>query len=441
MTAHDGIAIRVQHVSKQFRLGARHNEFPTLRESLTAGAARAARRIASFGRSGDSSTSELDIIHALGDVSFDVRQGETLGIIGANGAGKSTLLKVLARVTEPTSGRAEVHGRLGSLLEVGTGFHQELTGRENIFLNGAILGMKRAEIRQRFDEIVAFSEVERFIDTAVKFYSSGMYLRLAFAVAAHLEPEILLVDEVLAVGDAAFQQKCMGKMGDVARQGRTILFVSHNMIAMEGLCDRLIWMKDGRIAEDGPTTEVVTNYLRTFATSLTEQRWSDSAEAPGNEHVRMHAARVRPRDGAAGDVISVATPLALEFEYWRADSDARLVPSLHVFNDQGIVVFNVGPTELKPWHERTDGPRLIRDVCHVPGNLLNDGVHRVAFCLSKGHDLVYWLDDALVFDVRDTVTMRDAWYGKWDGVIRPALDWQTEILGDAASSRPGGRQS
>jgi lipopolysaccharide transport system ATP-binding protein len=337
---------------------------------------------------------------------------------------------VLARVTEPTAGRAEVHGRLGSLLEVGTGFHQELTGRENIFLNGAILGMTRAEIRERFDEIVAFSEVERFIDTAVKFYSSGMYLRLAFAVAAHLEPEILLVDEVLAVGDAAFQQKCMGKMGDVARQGRTILFVSHNMIAMEGLCDRLIWMRDGRIAEDGPTTEVVTNYLRTFATSLTEQRWSEEPDAPGNEHLRMHSARVRPRDGVAGDVISIATPLVLEFEYWRSDPNARLVPSLHVFNDQGIVVFNVQPIELEPWQQRVDGPSLIRDVCHVPGNLLNDGVHRVAFCLSKGHDLVFWLDDALIFDVRDTVTMRDAWYGKWDGVVRPALEWHTETLGD-----------
>ena len=218
MTAPDSIAIRVQHVSKQFRLGARLNKYPTLREALTSGVARVARRLTS-----NDSSDERRILHALEDISFDVRTGETLGIIGANGAGKSTLLKVLAQVVEPTAGRVELRGRLGSLLEVGTGFHQELTGRENIFLNGAILGMRRNEILQKFDEIVAFAEVERFIDTPVKFYSSGMYLRLAFAVAAHLEPEILLVDEVLAVGDAAFQQKCYQQFEQLKREGRTIV--------------------------------------------------------------------------------------------------------------------------------------------------------------------------------------------------------------------------
>jgi lipopolysaccharide transport system ATP-binding protein len=428
MRALGGVAIRAEHVSKQFRLGRQRNQFPTLRESLTAGVARLARGVTSLGRRRDAAA-DTTLLQALDDVSFEVREGETLGIIGANGAGKSTLLKVLAQVTEPTSGRAEVHGRLGSLLEVGTGFHHELTGRENVFLNGAILGMRRAEIRQRFDEIVAFAEVERFIDTPVKFYSSGMYLRLAFAVAAHLEPEILLVDEVLAVGDAAFQQKCMGKMDDVARQGRTVLFVSHNMTAMEGLCERLIWMRDGRIAEDGPTREVVSDYLRTYLTTRTETTWPDARSAPGNELVRMHAARVRPLDGRPGSEISVETPFVLEFEYAPHRADAGLVPSLHLYNDEGVVVFNVGPTEPSRWRERADGAALVRDVCHVPGHLLNDGVHRVAFCLSKGNEVVLLVDDVLTFDVRDSVALRDEWYGKWAGVVRPLLEWETESLG------------
>ena len=428
MTAPDSIAIRVQHVSKQFRLGARLNKYPTLREALTSGAARVARRLTSR-----DSSDERRILHALEDISFDVRTGETLGIIGANGAGKSTLLKVLAQVVEPTAGRVELRGRLGSLLEVGTGFHQELTGRENIFLNGAILGMRRNEILQKFDEIVAFSEVERFIDTPVKFYSSGMYLRLAFAVAAHLEPEILLVDEVLAVGDAAFQQKCMGKMSDVARHGRTILFVSHNMIAMEAMCDRVIWLREGRIVEDGPSRAVVAGYLRSVSTTQSAREWSDPATAPGNEHVRMHAVRVRPEAGKAGDAISVDTAFAIEFEYWRTDANARLVPSLHLFNQQGVTVFNVQPVELSPWRERPDGPTLIRDVCHVPANFLNDGLHRVAFALVEGHETVFWMEEAVAFEVHDNLEIRDSWYGKWEGAVRPHLDWHTETAADGGS--------
>jgi lipopolysaccharide transport system ATP-binding protein len=428
MRAHGAIAIRAEHLAKQFRLGKQRNRFPTLRQALASGAVHLARRATALGRRGDPGSPDPTLLHALQDVSFEVQQGETLGIIGANGAGKSTLLKVLAQVTEPTSGRAEVRGRLGSLLEVGTGFHHELTGRENVFLNGAILGMSRNEIRTRFDEIVAFAEVERFIDTPVKYYSSGMYLRLAFAVAAHLEPEILLVDEVLAVGDVAFQQKCMGKMDEVAREGRTVLFVSHNMTAMEGLCERLIWMRDGRIARDGPTREVIADYLRTYTTAKVSAEWPDREAAPGNEQVRLHAARVRPRDGQPGDAISVETPFVLEFEYWPTDPRAGLVPSLHLFNEQGAVVFNTGPDRRERWRERADESELVRDVCHVPDNLLNDGMHRVTFCLSRGNELVLWLDDVLVFDVRDTLTFRDSWYGKWPGVVRPTLEWETESL-------------
>lgn len=246
-----GLAIRAEGLGKRYLLG-EHHSFGSLRESLIT-------RLRSLGRK--KRDPESSTIWALRDVSFDVAQGEAIGIIGRNGAGKSTLLKVLSRITEPTTGRAEIRGRVGSLLEVGTGFHPELTGRENIFLNGAILGMRRFEIRQRFDQIVSFAEVEKFIDTPVKRYSSGMYLRLAFAVAAHLDPEILLVDEVLAVGDSVFQKKCLGKMGEVARQGRTVVFVSHNLSAISTLCQRALWIDQGRVREDGRSETVVTDYL------------------------------------------------------------------------------------------------------------------------------------------------------------------------------------
>ncbi|RME47458.1 MAG: ABC transporter ATP-binding protein, partial [Chloroflexi bacterium] len=247
------IAIRVEHLSKRYRIGQLHRPHDTLRDSIADFGLRIADWLSRRAnpKSKIQNSKSDDTIWALRDVSFEVKRGEVVGIIGRNGAGKSTLLKILSRITEPTSGRAEIHGRVGSLLEVGTGFHPELTGRENIYLNGAILGMRKREIDRKFDEIVAFAEIEKFIDTPVKRYSSGMYVRLAFAVAAHLEPEILLVDEVLAVGDAAFQKKCLGKMGDVAKEGRTVLFVSHNMAAITSLCQRAIWLEEGKIKEDG----------------------------------------------------------------------------------------------------------------------------------------------------------------------------------------------
>ena len=266
------IAIRVENLSKRYKIGVRRDD--TLRDAI----------VNVFKRSNVKTLERSnvdDTIWALRDVSFEVKRGEVVGIIGRNGAGKSTLLKILSRITEPTSGRAIINGRVGSLLEVGTGFHPELTGRENIYLNGAILGMTRAEIDRKFDEIVAFSEIEKFLETPVKRYSSGMYVRLAFAVAAHLEPEILLVDEVLAVGDAAFQKKCLGKMGDVAKEGRTVLFVSHNLIALRSLCPRAIWLERGKISDEGPSSDVVANYLKLQDTDIYEQKWNDMVSAPG----------------------------------------------------------------------------------------------------------------------------------------------------------------
>jgi len=241
------VAIRANGISKRYRLG-RRERYGSLRESLT--------RFVS-NPFGGSKASQAEEIWALKDVAFEIPERQAVGLIGRNGAGKSTLLKILSRITEPSAGEAIIHGRVGSLLEVGTGFHPELSGRDNIFLNGALLGMKRQEIRRKFDEIVAFAEIEKFLDTPVKHYSSGMYMRLAFAVAAHLEPEILLVDEVLAVGDAAFQRKCLGKMEDVAHSGRTVVFVSHNMGAVNSLCSRAIWVDKGQVREEGPAQQIV----------------------------------------------------------------------------------------------------------------------------------------------------------------------------------------
>ena len=288
--------IRVENLSKQYRIGRRQPD-RTLRETMSEMASAPFRRLGSVlrplnGRNGN----DDDTIWALKDVSFEVMPGEVVGIIGRNGAGKSTLLKILSRITDPTSGGVDLHGRVGSLLEVGTGFHPELTGRENIYLNGAILGMRRAEIERKFDEIVAFAEIERFLDTPVKHYSSGMYVRLAFAVAAHLEPEILLVDEVLAVGDAAFQSKCLGKMGDVAKEGRTVLFVSHNMLAVVSLCTRVIFLETGGAFADGGASEVVEQYLRNLE-SISTLPLDSREDRKGDRSLRFLGVDLRDKNG------------------------------------------------------------------------------------------------------------------------------------------------
>src|SRR6266516_3718458 len=280
--------IKSERLSKEYRIGGSKAPCSTAREALMNTISSPFRALR---RAGNDATST---IWALKDVSFEVRPGEVVGIIGRNGAGKSTLLKILSRITEPTTGKIELYGRVGSLLEVGTGFHAELSGRENIFLNGSILGMKRSEIARQFDEIVAFAEIEKFIDTPVKYYSSGMYVRLAFAVAAHLQQEILIVDEVLAVGDAAFRKKCMGKMSEVARDGRTVIFVSHNMAAVQSLCSRVMWLDQGRVVREGAPAAVIREYLKSVVTTMHQRQWDDPATAPGNEKVRLRRAAVRP---------------------------------------------------------------------------------------------------------------------------------------------------
>ena len=432
------LALRVNEIGKRYRLGARAQRYPTLRDVLARSASALARASASVFRGGGEREADPDWFWALRDVTFSVAEGETVAVIGGNGAGKSTLLKILSRITAPTTGRAEVRGVVGSLLEVGTGFHPELTGRENILLNGAILGMRRQEIDRRFDAIVDFAEVERFIDTPVKHFSSGMYLRLAFAVAAHLEPDILIIDEVLAVGDAAFQKKCLGKMGDVARTGRTVLFVSHNMTAVQSLCTRGIWLREGGMVMDDAVGQVVSAYLQSTASNTTERVWTDPAAAPGNDEVRLRRVAVRPSDGADGP-ITTETPLRLEFEYWNLQPGARLNLSLHVYTEQGIVAFNTMPTAEMLWRGG-DLPRgVFRDVCHVPANLLNDGVHWIELLvLHDNSRIILRQPDALVFEVHDSAERLGAWYGDWAGAVRPLLRWTSELVEELPADREAG---
>ena len=311
MPTSSDLAISVRSLSKLYAIGEKRQGYRTLRESLSS---LFSRRASKNGHAGDGAAPKT--FWALRDVSFDVRRGEIVGIIGRNGAGKSTLLKILSRITDPTSGEVEISGRAGSLLEVGTGFHPELTGRENIFLNGAILGMKRAEITARFDEIVSFAGTEQFLDTPVKHYSSGMYMRLAFAIAAHLEPEILIVDEVLAVGDAEFQKKCLGKMGDFSHSGRTVLFVSHNMAAVNSLCKRCILLESGSIVTDGPTEKVTGLYHAQFAEAVWGQSDLRAAPRTGNGEARFTSMTVQP-------VAPDSSPL--DAAYTGCDLDIKLI--------------------------------------------------------------------------------------------------------------------
>lgn len=410
-------AIRVENLSKRYRIGTRQAGYATIRETVADLAAAPFRRLRRLGQP----TPREELIWALKDVSFEVKHGEVLGIIGRNGAGKTTLLKVLSRITEPTEGEAEMHGRVGSLLEVGTGFHPELTGRENIYLSGAILGMKRTEIDKKFDEIVQFAEIEKFLDTPAKRYSSGMYVRLAFAVAAHLEPEILLVDEVLAVGDAEFQKKCLGKIGDVAKEGRTVLFVSHNMVAVRGLCNASLRLAEGRIADRGEPDAVISRYLETAAMPVLEQRWDDPLGAPGNDSVRLHRARLSPGDDSPRHELAVNSTLELEFEVWNLSSSDLLNVSVNLFTLEGILVANT----FSPPAPAPEG--LVRFVACIPANVLNDRSYSIELMVVKRGSIVYAHPNLLVFEVHDA-EREAAYYGRWAGVVRPKVRWRTELL-------------
>jgi lipopolysaccharide transport system ATP-binding protein len=411
-------AIEAQGLSKRYRLGELQAAYGTLRESLSHAAKRLTQREHRHHHSE---------IWALEDVSFHVEEGEVLGVIGRNGAGKSTLLKVLTRITTPTAGRAEIRGRVGSLLEVGTGFHPELTGRENVYLNGAILGMKRREIQKKLPEIVEFAGVETFLDTPVKRYSSGMYVRLAFSVAAHLEPEILLVDEVLAVGDAEFQARSLGRMEDFGSSGRTVLFVSHNMQSIAQLCDRAILLDGGHVVRDGPSEEVVAQYLQTVAGTGSSREWPDLDTAPGDELVRLRSVRIVGPDGSTADYVDVRRPVGVELRFTVIGDGPAVVPKIKVATGRHIA-FNAMDVDPR-WHEPSP-PGDYLATAWIPGNYLNEGLISVdAAVISinspklRHHASVHEAVSFHVQDYGEGDSARGTFTGQWRGVVRPLLEW------------------
>jgi lipopolysaccharide transport system ATP-binding protein len=413
------LAIEVEGLSKKYRLGEMQAAYGTLRESLSHAGKRLARQEA---RPHDRE------IWALRDVSFDVEEGSVLGVIGRNGAGKSTLLKILTRIVSPTAGEARIRGRVGSLLEVGTGFHSELTGRENIYLNGAILGMKRREIDQRFDAMVEFSGVEKFIDTPVKRYSSGMYVRLAFSVAAHLEPEIMLVDEVLSVGDAEFQRRCLGRMEELGTAGRTVVFVSHMLSSIAQLCDRAIQINGGTIVQDGPPAEVIANYLHQTHSAGIERAWETEESAPGDDLVRIMAVRVLLHDGMPPGIVDVRRPIGIETVFRVLRHGKPVFPKIKVLDRESTIAFNAMDTD-KRWHEPTRPGEYVA-TAWIPGNLLNEGavsaevaVCSIDFPKLEHHASVYEAVSFEVLDPGDGDTARGTFGGQWKGVVRPLLEW------------------
>ena len=427
------VAIHVEGLSKRYRIGANQQAYRTLREKLNETALapfRAARHLLTRNGNGNSTSairnSKSNMIWALKNVSFEIKRGEVLGIIGRNGAGKSTLLKILSRITEPTEGYADINGRVGSLLEVGTGFQPELTGRENIFLNGSILGMKNAEIKKKFDEMVAFAEIEKFIDTPVKHYSTGMYVRLAFAVAAHLDPEILMVDEVLAVGDAAFQKKCLGKMSEVSKDGRTILFVSHHMPSIASLCSRAVLLDAGQSVRTGETREVLADYLSTNIAKGGTATW-DLDNAPGDETARIRKIEVCGPSGKPTESLWLGEPIRLLMEFTTLKTGLRVNPVFTVKDPGGLLVFSSANYEEPSWGKHSYDRGRFRTICEVPAHILNEGKYLVdAMLVQEGRFVKAHSENAVGFTVFDDASTRGDYLGEWRGVVRPRCEWQTE---------------
>lgn len=417
--------IRVENLSKQYRLGTigtgtlshdlnrwwytiRGKEDPYLK----------------VGESNDRSKKAIgEYVWALKDINFEITQGDVVGIIGRNGAGKSTLLKILSRTTLPTTGTVKAKGRIASLLEVGTGFHPELTGRENIFLNGAILGMRKAEIQKKLDEIIDFAGVERYVDTPVKRYSSGMYVRLAFAVAAHLEPEILIIDEVLAVGDAEFQKKCLGKMRDVSEQGRTVLFVSHNMTAVNSLCSNCIFLKNGQIVSIGGTEKIVNEYLSSEVTNRTSIQWNRDS-APGDDVAILLSARLIDQQFQKIEYAKIDTEIGVEFTYEVLVGGHAPVPNIHVHTSKNEYAFVSAGKESKTPVE----PGIYTSVVTIPAHLLNSEIYsiRVALTSMSPQKVHFAFSDTLIFEViEDINTRQNSFNQRIPGIIRPRLNWNT----------------
>jgi len=422
----DDVVIRVENLGKKYRIKhqAERQRYTALRDVL----ADKIKGILQKQKVESGKQKSVEDFWALKDVNFEVKQGEVVGIIGRNGAGKSTLLKILSRITEPTEGRVRIKGRVASLLEVGTGFHPELTGRENIFLNGAILGMRRDEIKRKFDEIVAFAEVEKFLDTPVKRYSSGMYVRLAFAVAAHLEPEILIVDEVLAVGDAEFQKKCLGKMQEVSRCGRTVLFVSHNMDAVIRLCGRAILLQGGNVAGAGVAQAIVSMYLRAGGDAC-KIRWDESSERPGNDVVKLIELLIHDDNGCEASAFGVSQKIGLSMTYEVVRDDVALVDNFNIFNDQGLLLF-VTHNVTSPLYNKPRKLGFYKSTAWIPENLLPEGSFTVSAAMVSIAPFHIHLHEEQVLtfhilDESDGRTARGQFGGVFPGAIRPLIAWET----------------
>jgi len=437
------LAIRVDKVSKVYRLGAKEDA----EDSLVAALLKMLRSPLSNYRkyrslynfddldfNNPEANADPNVLWALSNVSFDVTQGEIVGIIGRNGAGKSTLLKILSKITPPAQGRVEIHGRTSSLLEVGTGFHNELSGRENVYLNGTILGMRKKEVDRKFDEIVDFSGVEKFLDTPVKRYSSGMRVRLAFAVAAHLEPEILIIDEVLAVGDAAFQQKCLNKMEQVGGEGRTVFFVSHNMPAVTRLCHRAITLRSGQLVADGPCSEIVASYMHEGTDSAAERCWDDIEQAPGVDLVRLRRVRIKNESGELTESIDIRAPVGFEMTFEVIQDGYTLLPHFYLMDHNGVCAFmtlDVDPA----WRKKRRPKGTYTATAWVPGNFLSEGNYFVdAAMLALEPHMVpeFYEREAVSFLVTDSLqgdSARGDWAQELTGVVRPLLRWETEFSG------------
>jgi len=440
MSAND-IAIRVENVSKVYRLGIKEETEDSFIRSVVRMLKSPIRNYRKYRSLYNFSDLDFDnpevdadsnILRALSNVSFQVKKGEVVGIIGRNGAGKSTLLKILSRITPPARGRVEIHGRTSSLLEVGTGFHNELTGRENVYLNATILGMRKREVDRKFEEIVEFAGVEKFLDTPVKRYSSGMRVRLAFAVAAHLEPEILIIDEVLAVGDAAFQEKCLNKMQDVGREGRTVFFVSHNMPAVTRLCERVIMLNNGQVVADGPSRDIVAKYMHEGTFTTAERTWSDIEKAPGSDIVRLTRVRIKDEGARTTPSIDIRKAVGFEMRFEVMQDGYVLLPLFRLKNDEGVSAFvtvDVDPN----WRKKKRPKGTYTATAWVPGNFLAEGsffVNAAMLSLAPQTVLQFTEPEVVSFQVVDPMegdSARGDWAKELLGVVRPLLTWKTDF--------------
>lgn len=414
-------AVSAQGLGKQYRIGARRSS-DSLRDAV-------ARRLRIGRRGQPSHPDSAATIWALRDVSFEVVPGEVVGIVGRNGAGKSTLLRILSRITDPTTGSAVVCGRVGAILDVGTGFHPDLTGRDNVYLSAALLGLDRRTVRSRLDAIVDFAGVAPFLDTPVKQYSSGMHSRLAFAVAAHLEPDVLLVDEMLAVGDAEFQRKCLGKMQRVSDAGRTVLFVSHNLSAVRTLCHRAIRLDRGRIVAEGPAPEIVDSYIADVGEALADREWTSPEQAPHTEGMRLRRVAARALDGTRLDAVTTDTPFRVDIDYVITQDDSRVGLTVYLMDSEERCVLTTLNNHEPDWYGRPMPRGTYRTTCAIPAGLLNNGTFGVWVNIFGSHFSGNVLvRDVLRLDIADGASRRGDYFGPFLGVVRPALAWTTRSL-------------